>query len=147
MEVILREDVPHLGRCGDTVTVKNGYGRNYLIPRGLAVIASSRNAAQIEHARRLIAQREAKLLRTAEAMKAKLEGASINVPKQVGEDDKLFGSVTNKEIADALAAQGIEVDRKKIEIAEPIRTLGVHNVIVRLGRELNAELKVWVVAK
>ena len=147
MQVILREDVPNLGRSGDVVNVSGGYGRNYLIPRGLAVVASSKQIARLEHDKRAIAQREAKRLRTAEAIKAKLEGLSINIAKQVGEGDRLFGSVTSKEIAEALAARGIELDRKTIHIDEPIRSLGVHPVAVNLGREMQAELKVWVVAQ
>lgn len=147
MQVILREDVPHLGHTGDIVDVKGGYGRNYLIPRGLAVVASARHVAQFEHQKRVIAQREAALLRDAQAIKAKLEGLSINIAMQVGEDDKLFGSVTNKDIATALEERGVKVDRKKIHTEEPIRSLGVHNVHVALGRETSATLKVWVVAK
>ena len=147
MQVILREDVPNLGRIGDIVTVKGCYGRNYLIPRGLAVMASARNVGQLEHAKRIIGQREAKLLRSAESLKAKIEGLSINISKQVGEDDKVFGSVTTKEIAEALHERGIEIDRKKIHTDEPIRSLGVHPVTVHLARDLSAEFKVWVVAK
>lgn len=147
MQVILREDIAHLGRTGDIVEVKPGYGRNYLIPRGLAAVATAGNIDQIEHQKRVIAQREAKLLRSAQAIKAKLEGLSLNIAMRVGEDDKLYGSVTNKDIAEALAGRDIQIDRKKIQIDEPIRSLGVHPVKVALGRELAAELKVWVVAK
>jgi len=147
MQVILKEDVPNLGQSGDLVEVKSGYCRNYLIPRGLAAMASARNVKQLEHEKRAIAQREAKLLRTAQALKDKVEGTAVNIAKQVGEDEKLYGSVTSKEIADVLAAKGVMVDRKKIQIREPIRSLGVHTVVVSLGREMNAELKVWVVAQ
>lgn len=147
MQVILREDVPHLGHSGEMVTVKEGYGRNYLIPRGMAVIANPKNVARLEHDKRVITQRESKLLQSATSLKDKIEGLSLNVAKQVGEEDKLFGSVTAKEIADALAEQGVTIDRKKIALAEPIKTLGVHTVKVSLGRQIDAELKVWVVAK
>lgn len=146
MQVILREDVEHLGRTGEIVSVREGYGRNFLIPRGLAVIASSRNVKQLEHDKRVIAQRESKLLRNAEALKAKLEGLSLNIAKQAGEGDKLFGSVTPKEIAEELAAKGVTIDRKKLRLEEPIRSLGVHPVQVALGRDVTAEIKVWVVA-
>lgn len=110
-------------------------------------MASARNVGQLDHAKRTINQREAKLLRSAESLKAKVEGLSINISKQVGEDDKVFGSVTNKEIGEALSERGIEVDRKKIHTGEPIRSLGVHPVTVHLARGVNAEFKVWVVAK
>ena len=146
MQVILREDVAKLGQTGDLVTVRDGYGRNYLIPRGLAVLATPRNVKRLEHDKRVIAQREAKLLRKAESVKSKLEGMSVNIPKQVGEEDKLFGSVTARDIAEALAAQGVEIDRRTIQLDEPIKTLGVHEVVVRLARSLTATLKVWVVA-
>jgi large subunit ribosomal protein L9 len=147
MQVILSEDVPHLGKTGDIVVVKEGYGRNYLIPQGLAVIASPKNKAKLEHDRSVIAAREAKLMRTAEAVKARIEGASVNIAKQVGEGDKLFGSVTAKEIAEELSAQGIEVDRKRIQLPENIRSLGEHQVSISLGQQMSASLKVWVVAK
>ncbi|MBW2734326.1 MAG: 50S ribosomal protein L9 [Deltaproteobacteria bacterium] len=132
---------------GDIITVKAGFGRNYLIPRGVAVVASSKNVAKLEHDKRVIAQRDSKLLQTIEAVKAKIESISINITKQVGEEEKLFGSVTNKEIADALAAQGVELERRKLQVDEPIRTLGQHNVTINLGRQATANLKVWVVAK
>lgn len=147
MQVILSEDVDNVGKSGEIVTVKDGFGRNYLIPRGLAVVASSKNVAKLEHDKRVISQREIKLMRTAEAMKAKIESISINIAKQVGEEEKLFGSVTNKEIADALAEQGVDMERRKLQIAEPIRTLGQHDVTISLGRQMSATLKVWVVAK
>jgi large subunit ribosomal protein L9 len=147
MQVILREDVAHLGKSGEVVDVKDGYGRNYLLPRGLAVMASARNLGQLEHHKRVITQREEKLMRTASAAKAKLEGLSINIAVQVGEGDKLFGSVNNKDIAAALAERQIDIDRKRIQLPTPIRTLGVHPVVVNLGRGVSAELKVWVVAK
>lgn len=147
MQVILREDIPNLGRTGQIVDVKRGYGRNYLLPRGLAVVATARNVGQLEHEKRVIGAREAKLMRNAQSLKAKLEGLSINIAMRVGEDDKLFGSVTNKDIAEALAQRDLRIDRKKIQLDEPIRSLGVHTVKVVLGREVGAELKVWVVAK
>jgi large subunit ribosomal protein L9 len=146
MQVILREDVPNLGRSGELVTVKEGFGRNYLIPRGLAVVATGRNVARLDHEQHKIEQREQKLLRSAAAIKQKIEQTSINIAKQVGEEEKLFGSVTTREIADALAAAGVEVDRKAIHLDEPIRTLGVHSVKVKLRRDVEAVVKVWVVA-
>ena len=147
MQVILSEDVQNVGATGDIVTVKDGFGRNYLIPRGLAVIASSKNVSKLEHDKRVIAQRDAKLMRTAEAVKAKVESTEITIAKQVGAGDKLFGSVTTKELAEALAEKGITVDRRKLRIDEPIRTIGEHALTINLGRELHATVKVWVVAK
>ncbi|MCA9670541.1 MAG: 50S ribosomal protein L9 [Myxococcales bacterium] len=146
MKVILREDVQHLGAIGDVVNVSAGYGRNYLLPRGLAVLASDRNVGQLQHAQRVIADREKRLMRNAEVIKQKVEGLSLSIAKQVGEEEKLFGSVTAREIAEALAKQGFEIDRKKIKLDEPIRTLGMHPVPVQLARGVDAELKVWVVA-
>lgn len=146
MQVILREDIPKLGNSGDIINVSDGYGRNYLVPRGLAVAASAKNVKQLDHQKRVISQRDAKLLRTNQALKAKVEGLSINVAKQVGSDDKLFGSVTTKDIAEAMKERGIEIDRKKIHLAEPIRSLGVHTVSIEFGGGVNAALKVWVVA-
>jgi large subunit ribosomal protein L9 len=147
MQIILREDVDKLGKAGDVVTVKAGYGRNYLVPRGFAVLASARNIQEMEHHKRVIAIREGKRLKTAEALKAKLEGLSINIARQVGDEDKLFGSVTNKDIATALEGEGLKIERKSIVVPTAIKTLGVHNVKVKLSRDVNAELKVWVVAK
>jgi large subunit ribosomal protein L9 len=147
MQVILREDVEHLGRTGEIVNVKNGYGRNYLIPRGLAVAANPKNVARLEHDKRVISAREIKLAKNAEALKAKIEGIEITIAKPVGDEDKLFGSVTTRDIAEAAAEKGVALDRKKLEIAEPIRTVGEHSVQVNLGREHSASIKVWVVAK
>jgi large subunit ribosomal protein L9 len=146
MQVILREDVPNLGRSGEIVEASGGYVRNYLLPRGLAVVASGRNVRQLEHEKRVISKREEKLMHNALAAKGRLEGLSVNISKQVGQDEKLFGSVTNKDIAEALAERDVVIDRKKIQIDEPIRSLGVHTVRVSLARDVMAELKVWVVA-
>lgn len=146
MQVILCEDVSNLGRSGDVVQARPGYVRNYLVPRGLAVVASNRNLSQLEHSKRVIAKREEKLLRDASVIKSKLESLSINIARKVGQEDKLFGSVTNKDIAEVLAERGVPIDRKKIQLVEPIRSLGVHSVPVQLARDISAELKVWVVA-
>lgn len=146
MQVILREDVPHVGRSGQVVEARAGFVRNYLIPRGLAVAATGCGLQQLEHEKRVIARREQKLLRDGMAVKAKLEGLTINIARQVGQEEKLFGSVSNVDIAAALAAQGVTLDRKKIQLGEPIRTLGVHSVTVQLGKGMTAALKVWVVA-
>ena len=146
MQVILRQDVPHLGRAGDLVKVRPGYGRNRLLPTGLAVVADSRNVKQLDHQKRLIAQRERKIMASATAIKDKLASLSLSISKQTGESDKLYGSVTTREIAAALSQQGVEIDRKQIELTQPIRALGVHEVTVRLAGGVSANLKIWVVA-
>lgn len=146
MQVILSEDVEHLGHTGDIVIVKDGYGRNYLIPRGMAVAANPKNVAQFEHNKKVIAAKEAKNLANAASLKAKLESLEVTISKPVGEDDKLFGSVTTRDVADAINAKDVEIDRKKISIETPIKSVGEHKVNVKLGREMNAEVKVWVVA-
>lgn len=147
MQLILSEDVEHLGQIGDIVSVKSGYARNYLIPRGLATFANPKNVARLEHDKRVIAAREAKMMKNAEAIKAAIEALEVTIAKPVGGEDKLFGSVTTRDVAEAAAEKGVKIDRKKINIAEPIRTVGEHQVKVSLGREMSASLKVWVVAK
>ena len=147
MQVILREDVPNLGRSGEVVTVKPGYGRNYLLPRGLAVIATPKNMARLEHEKRVIEQRNQKLLRDAQAIKDRLEQLSINIPRAVGQGEKLYGSVTSRDIADALREAGVPIDHRAIRLEEPLKTLGMFPVEVRLGRGVVATLKVWVVAQ
>ena len=147
MQVILKEDVPNLGRSGDVVNVKPGYGRNYLIPRGLAVFATPKNVSRIEHEKRVIEKRSLKLLKDAQAVKDRLEQLSINIARPVGAGDKLYGSVGGRDIADALKEQGVPVDHRKIQLEEPIKSLGMFTVDVKLARDVVAKLKVWVVAK
>ena len=145
MTIILTEDIENLGKAGDVVRVRAGYGRNYLIPKGLALQATERNRKRLEHERQVIARRREKMIKTVEEMKARLEELTVTIPKKAGEGEKLYGSVTNKEIAQALASQGIEMDRKAIHIEEPIKSLGIHTVTVKLPHSLTASLKVWVV--
>ena len=147
MQVILREDVDNLGRAGELVSVAPGYARNFLIPKGLAVLATSRNKRQMDHEKRVIEQHTAKMVRSAEEMKARLEQLSLTIAKQAGEEGKLFGSVTTREIGDALKDEGLEVDKKKIRLDEAIKSLGVYTVEVRLTSDILAQLKLWVVAK
>ena len=147
MQVILREDMANLGQTGDLVTVKDGYGRNYLIPQGLAVLATPRNKKRLEHERGVIEKRDAKRSRDALSIKAGIEKLSLTIAKQTGEEGKLFGSVTTKEIAEALAEENYEVDRKTIVVDEAIKSLGVYTLHVKLTRDVTADLKVWVVAK
>jgi large subunit ribosomal protein L9 len=147
MRVILREDVPKLGKTGDMVKVSNGFGRNYLLPRHFAVQATEGNMRQIEHEKRLALARRDKLVKEAGTLREKLEGISFTVLKRVGEGEKLFGSVTAHDIELALAEEGHKVDRKRIRIDEPIRALGVYPVKVALHAGTEATIKVWVVAK
>jgi large subunit ribosomal protein L9 len=147
MEVILREDVENLGQTGEVVTVRDGYGRNYLIPRGLAALATPRNVRRMEHEKRAIAQQDAKRQKNAQTLKDQLEKLSITISKHTGEEDKLFGSVTTREIAAALKEQGFDINRKSIVLEEPVRSLGVFQVPMKLSRDVTAEVKLWVVAK
>lgn len=146
MQVILTQDVDKLGTAGDIVTVKAGYGRNYLLPRGYALIASRGNIAQLEHHKRAIAAEQAKLKETYLELAKKVSAASVSIARKVGDEDRLFGSVSSKDIAEALAAQNIELDRRVIRLKEPLKTLGAHAVDVRFSAEVTCELTVNVVA-
>ena len=146
MQIILTADVPSLGDAGDLVEVKPGYGANYLIPQGLALPATSSNKNQIEHQRRAISARIARDRKDAEGLSEKLSQVSVTITRLVGDDDKLFGSVTNKDISDALRDQGFDVDRRKIVLESPIKALGVYDVPVKVHRDVIAQIKLWVVA-
>jgi large subunit ribosomal protein L9 len=145
MKIILREDVEHLGTAGEVVNVRNGYARNFLMPRNFAVPATSNNIKAFEHVKRSMDAKRAKRHKEAEAMKAKLERVSCSIAKKVGEQDKLFGSVTSQDIEKAFAAEGFAIDKKDILLAEPIKALGVYAVPVRVFDEVVANCKVWVV--
>jgi len=145
MEIILTQDIENLGRAGDIVKVRPGYARNYLLPRGMALAATRGNKAQVEHHRRAIAREQARLAEQLKAMAAQLEGVSVSIARKAGQENKLFGSVTNKDIAEALAAQNIEIDRKFIQLADPIRTTGTFEVPVKFSPDIEVALKVNVV--
>lgn len=145
VQVVLRDDVEKLGKSGEIVKVKPGYARNYLIPRGLAAPATRGNLAQVEHEKQVALARAAKLRGDAEALARRLEGVSVEIRMHAGEGDRLFGSVGTKDIAEALRARGVEVDRKKIHLPDPIKTLGEHSVTIKLGYEVSATVKVVVV--
>ena len=147
MRVILRENLDNLGKAGEVVTVRAGYGRNYLLPNGLAVPATEKDEARLQHEQRLIAARVAKLAKQLASEAERLSEVSVSLPRAVGEEDKLYGSVTNRDIAEALAEQGIKVDAKKIVLEEPIKMLGMTEVPVKLGHDVSAKIKVWVVKK
>ncbi|HMK71943.1 MAG TPA: 50S ribosomal protein L9 [Myxococcaceae bacterium] len=145
MKVILREDVPNLGKSGELVTVKPGFGRNYLLPRKLAVLANEANVRQLEHDRAVIAARQAKLRDAAQSQAQKLDAVLVRIARKVGDQDKLFGSVTSLDIAEALAGQGLKVDRRSIHLSDPIKTTGKHAVEVRLHRDVVSTIQVEVV--
>ena len=145
MKVILLKDIESLGSAGEVVEVKNGYGRNFLIPRNEALIASAANMAQFESRRKqqeTLAERDR---RAAEALAKKLEAESITAQVKVGEEDRLFGSVTAQHVAELLDEKGYEIDRRAIHLEDPIRELGVYNVEVRLHPEVATAVKLWVV--
>ncbi|MBI4509253.1 MAG: 50S ribosomal protein L9 [Deltaproteobacteria bacterium] len=147
IQVILKEDVPNLGRSGELVSVKPGYSRNYLIPQGLALAATRKNIARLEHEKKIIEARTTRTRKDAESLAQRIAGVTLQLDRQVGEGDKLFGSVTSRDIEEALGLQGIQVDRKKIQIADPIKSLGQYTVDIKLSRDVAAQVKVWVVAK
>ena len=147
MQVILRDDMENLGKSGEVVNVKPGYARNFLLPRGHAIKATATDVKRVEHEKRVIAARTAKLAKEAQAEADTLSKVSVSISRAVGEEDKLYGSVTSRDIAEALAAQGVQVDSKKIHLEEPLKTLGMTEVQVKLGRGVNATIKVWVVKK
>lgn len=145
MEIILREDVDNLGQRGEVVKVAPGYGRNYLLPRGLAVQITPGNLRQLEHEKRVLDSRHKKDVASAESLRAKYDAVQVTVARKVGEGDALYGSVTNADVAEALAAQGLAVDKRKIVLPEPIRALGSFRVPVKLHRDVQAQIQVLVV--
>jgi len=147
MEVILREDIPNLGKIGEVVRVRDGFARNYLLPRGLVLVANKKNLKTFEHQKKMVADQKQRFLRQAQSVSNELAGVSLTIPMRTGEEGKLFGSVTNIQIEKALKAKGLDVDRRKIHLDEPIKTLGDFEVPVRLTAELTVPLKVSVVAE
>ena len=145
MKVILKEDVEGLGNAGDIVNVKDGYARNYLIPRGLALRATARNVKALEKQRQMVLQRINKERKRYEAFAAKLAELKVVIKKRAGEEGKLFGSVTTRDIAEALEQMGYELDRKRIVLDEPIKALGNYTVKVKLPYQVEAELAIEVV--
>jgi len=144
MKVILQENLENLGHIGDIVKVAPGYARNYLIPKGFALLANEKNTKAMEHAKRQLEYKKNKMLEQAKALVAKIEAITLNLVHQAGEEGKLFGSVTNMELAEQLKAQGLEIDRKKIVLVEPIKQLGDYSVTVKIHPEVTANLKVVV---
>jgi large subunit ribosomal protein L9 len=147
MKLILREDVYNLGKGGELVEVKPGYGRNFLIPRGLAVLANPKNIREVEHQKAVAAAKAAKLKASAEAVAKRLSDTPLSFKRKVGEQDKLYGSVTAMDLAEALAARGVQIDRRAIDLSEPLKTLGDFEVGVKLHSDVVGKVKVKVEAE
>ena len=145
MKIILREDVEKLGKAGEVVKVKDGYGRNYLIPRQLAVLANVRNMKALDHDRRTIETRAKKTRKASEATAATLSAVSLVLPAKAGEEGKLFGAITSRDIAEALGKAGVVVDRKAIQLADPIKQVGDYKVKIRVAADVLPEISVSVV--
>jgi len=147
MKVILQETVEGLGHVGDLLDVSDGFARNYLLPRRKALEASSRNVKALEHVKRVSAEKARKEKLQIEAVAKKISAVSLTVTAQVGKDDKMFGSVTVKDIVEGLAEHGFEVDRRRIQLVQPIKELGMFTVPVKLHRDVTASVSVMVVKK
>lgn len=145
MKVILRKEHEKLGPIGTVVEVKNGYARNYLIPRGLAYLATEGSMRALSEEKKQAERRTTKEHRTSERLAVELEKVSLTIKMKVGEDEKLFGSVTSQMVSDALKEKGLEIDKRIIEIEEPIKALGIYPVNVKLPQGVNGVVKVWVV--
>ncbi len=146
MEVILNESIESLGKAGDIVNVSDGYARNYLIPKGIAIVANKKNLVQIEKQRAAILERAAKVRQEYEALAEQLAKLDIEIPVKVGEEEKLYGSVTSMDIARAIEEKGYQVDKKKIILPEPIKALGEYEIPVKLSPDVTATVKVRVVS-
>ncbi len=146
MEVILLEDVNKLGDMGEIVSVKPGYARNYLIPQGLALRASTGNLAQLKHQQQMVEARRIRQRNEALGIQGKLNGVSVTIPKKSGENDKLYGSVTKRDIATALEAQELTINSKKLLMDQPIKELGIYKLTAKLHADVTADIRVWVVA-
>jgi large subunit ribosomal protein L9 len=145
MKVLLRQDYEPLGTAGEIVTVKPGFARNFLIPKGFALLATEKNLKRYENDRKQMHMHQEKEKRHSEELAKSLENVSCTITVQVGEEDKMFGSVTSQNIAEALEAQGYTIDRRKIVLDEPIKSLGIYSVPIKLHPEVEAKVKVWVV--
>lgn len=145
MRIVLREDVDNLGHRGEVVKVADGYARNYLLPKGKALPATEGNLKTIEREKRRYVVRQSKEKQDAEALAQRLAGISCTIVRKVGENDLLYGSVTAGDVAEYLETEGIQVDKRRVQIAEPIKSLGIYTIPVRLHSEVTAQLKVWVV--
>jgi large subunit ribosomal protein L9 len=147
MKIILTAEVSKLGSIGDIVNVKDGYARNFLLPRGLASVANDSNKKALDHQVRILEKKRAKALDEAKGVASNIEKTSVTVSKQVGEDEKIFGTVTTAELSVLLKAEGLEIDKKDIKITEEIKKVGVYAAEVKLHAKVTATFKVWVVAQ
>jgi large subunit ribosomal protein L9 len=147
MQVILREDIEKIGKIGDLVKVKDGFGRNFLIPTKKAIEATPKNVKAMEHAKKMVADRLRKLKKEAAADAENIKALSLTIKAKAGEEGKLFGSVTSMDIAEAAAAQGVRIDKRRIQLEEPIKRVGEFTVSVKLHADVAADLKVTVVAE
>ena len=147
MEVVLKEDIENMGHMGDVVKVKDGYARNYLLPRGLVVLADKKNLKALEHEQRMIAQRRERLTKEAHGISETLSRVSLKFAVKVGEEGRLFGSVTNMDIEKALKEKGFEVERRRIVLQDPIKQVGDYQVPIRLRPEVMPSIKVKVVSE
>jgi large subunit ribosomal protein L9 len=147
VEVILRDDVPHLGKIGEVVRVKPGYARNYLYPRGLAIEANRKNLAVLEHQRRIIGAKADREKKTAEGAAKKLEGLQLKVKARAGDEGRLFGSVTNIDVERLLAEKGFTIDRRRIALDEPLKQLGTFPIVVQVGRDVRATVQLTIEAE
>jgi len=145
MKIILKEDLESLGKCGEVIQVKDGYARNYLFPKNLAIPATKGNLSSIEEITRQKKFRDEKKKKGEEKLKSDLEKISITAEVKVGEEDRVFGSVTSQDIAELLKEQGFEIDKRRIDLEEPIKALGVYTVPVKIHGDVVANLKLWVV--
>ena len=147
MQVILREDIDTLGRMGDVVKVADGYGRNYLVPMKKAIEATPKNVHAMDHAKKMVSDRIRKMKKEATVEADKIKSISVLIKVKTGEEGKLFGAVTSKDIAEAVKAQGVEIDKRKIVLDEPIKRIGDYTVTVKLHTDITADIKVSVVAE
>jgi large subunit ribosomal protein L9 len=147
MQVILTQDVDNLGKAGELVSVRPGYGRNYLVPRGLAVSATVKNKNQLDHNKAVIERKVARERATATEIATRINGMTLQFERMVGEDEKLFGSVTSRDITDQLKKAGVDIDHRWIHLDQPVKALGKYEAPVRLAAGVVATLKFWVVGK
>lgn len=147
VEVILRDDVAHLGKIGDVVRVKPGFARNFLFPRGLAIEANTKSLRVLEHHKRVIGAAAERQRKTAEGMATKLQGLKLTVRARAGEEGRLFGSVTNLDVERLLADAGFKIDRRRITLDEPIKQLGTYPIVVQVGRDVRATVELTVAAE